>query len=112
MIRRLILAVFVVLGVWMGLLSHPAASQQIESRFNNLQVDFNRVESRLSRVESRLNQVSQCPSTRMSLTPPQGNGQRNLSQSEQMFDRLATLVVEVKQQVNDLEQRVSQIEAS
>lgn len=112
MIRRLILAVFVVLGVWMGLLSHPAASQQIESRFNNLQADFNRVQSRLSRVESQLNQVSQCPSQRMTLTPPQGNAERNLSQSEEMFDRLATLVVELKQQVNELEKKVSRIEAS
>ncbi|MDB9346053.1 hypothetical protein PN456_11340 [Nodularia spumigena CS-586/05] len=112
MFRRLILAGVVVIIVWMGLLSNPAASQQIESRFNNLQADFNHVESRLRRVESQLNQMGKTPSPRTSLTPPQStDAERDLSPQEQKFERLATLVVELKQQVNQLDKRFSQIES-
>ncbi|MDB9373613.1 hypothetical protein [Nodularia sphaerocarpa] len=112
MFRRLILAGLVVIIVWLGLLSKPVASQQIESRFNNLQADFNRVESRLSRVEYQLNQMGKIPSPRTSLTRPQStDAERNLSPQEQKFERLATLVVELKQQVNKLDKRVSQIES-
>ncbi|GAX35448.1 hypothetical protein [Nodularia sp. NIES-3585] len=112
MFRRLMLAGVLVIIVWMGLLSNPASSQQIESRFNNLQADFHRIESRLRRVESQLHQIGKPSSPRTSLTPPQPtDAERNLSPQEQKFDRLATLVVEIKQQVNKLEERVSQIES-
>lgn len=113
MLRRLMLAGVVVIVIWLGLLSHPVSSQQIDSRFNNLQADFNRVEARLRRVESQLNQLGRSPSPRTTLTPPQSNNaRRNLSQQEQMFDNLATLVVELKQQVNTLEKRVAQLEST
>jgi ribosome-associated translation inhibitor RaiA len=112
MLRRLLFAGFLVIFIWLGLLSNPAASQQIESRLNNLQADFNRVQSRLNQLESQLNKNPVPSSARTSITVPSGS-RRNLSQQqrEQMFDRLATLVVELKQQVNKLEQRVSQIES-
>jgi flagellar export protein FliJ len=113
MFRRLIFAGVVVIIIWLGLLSNPVSSQQVESRFNNLQADFNRVEARLRRVESQLNQLGKSPSARTTLTPPQSNNaRRNLSQQDQMFDNLATLVVELKQQVNKLEDRVAQLESS
>ncbi|MEA5515244.1 hypothetical protein [Nodularia sp. UHCC 0506] len=112
MFRRLVLAVVVVIIVWLGLLSPPVASQQIESRFNNLQADFNRIESRLSRVEFQLSQMGKSPSSRTSLTQPQStDAERNVSPQEQKLKRLATLVVELKQQVQELEKRVSQIES-
>jgi septal ring factor EnvC (AmiA/AmiB activator) len=113
MLHRLLLAGVVVIVIWLGLLSHPASSQQIDSRFNNLQADFNRVEARLRRVESQLGQLGRSPAPRTTLTPPQSNNaRRNLSQQDQMFDNLATLVVELKQQVNTLEARVAQLEST
>ncbi len=110
MFRRLLFAVSLAIVIWMGLLSNSASSQQIESRINNLQADFNRVESRLSRIEAQLGQTRQSPSPRTTLTPRSPNSRRNLPQSDPMFDRLATLVVELKQQVNKLEERVSKLE--
>ncbi|MBD2363840.1 hypothetical protein H6G36_22060 [Anabaena minutissima FACHB-250] len=112
MFRRLLLAVSLVIIIWLGLLSNPATSQQVESRLNNLQVDLNRVELRLNQIESRFNQNRQSPSPRTPITIPPGS-RRTISQSEQeqMFDRLATLVVELKQQVNNLEMRVSKLES-
>jgi outer membrane murein-binding lipoprotein Lpp len=111
MFRRLLFAVSLVIVIWMGLLSNSASSQQVESRINNLEADFNRVESRLSRIEAQLGQTRQSPSPRTTLTPRSPGTRRNLSQSDAMFDRLATLVVELKQQVNKLEERVSKLES-
>ncbi|MBD2518782.1 hypothetical protein H6G93_28230 [Nostoc sp. FACHB-973] len=111
-IKMLILAGILVMIIWGGLFPNTASSQQIESRVNNLEADFNRVESRLNQIESQLNKTRQFPSSRTTLTPRQSTGSRqNLSQQDPMFDRLATLVIELKQQVNKLEERVSKIES-
>ncbi|MBD2439511.1 carbohydrate porin [Nostoc sp. FACHB-110] len=111
-IKVLTLVVALVLILWGGLFSNTASSQQIESRLNNLEADVNRLESRFSQLESQLGQNRQPSSTRTTLTPRQSSGRGNLSQSERdkMFDRLATLVVELKQQVNTLEQRIAKLE--
>ncbi len=105
-------AVVLVIIIWGGLLSHPALSQQIESRLYNLEADVNRVEARLNQIESLLNQ-NRSPSSRLPVTLPQPprNNRRNVSQQDSMFDRLATLVIELKQQVNKLEARVSKLES-
>ncbi|MBE9005634.1 hypothetical protein IQ259_11400 [Fortiea sp. LEGE XX443] len=111
-IRVLGLAVALVIIMWAGLFSNIASSQQTESRLNNLRADFNRMESRLNQIESQIGQTRQSPNSRTSITVPQST-RRNLSQQERdnMFDRLATLVVELKQQVNTLEERIYQLES-
>ncbi len=105
-------AMFLVIIIWGGILSYPALSQQIESRFYSLEADVNRVEVRLNQIESVLNQ-NRSPSSRLPVTFPQPapNNRRSGSQQDAMFDRLATLVVELKQQVNKLEVRVSKLES-
>lgn len=90
--------------------SHPAVSQQIESRLNNLEADFNRLQSEVNQLQSQLsNRPSSLPRTTINPSP----SRRNLSQQEKdkMFDRLATLVVEVKRQVQGLEKRVTKLES-
>ncbi len=110
MFKRLLFAAAFAIVLWIGLLSNPASSQQVESRINNLEADLNRVQSQLNQIQSQMGQTRLSPSPRTTLTPRQPS--RNLSQTERdkMFDRLATLVVELKQQVNKLETRVSQLE--
>lgn len=112
MFRKWLFAVALVTVIWLGLLSSPALSQQIDSRLSNLQADFNRVLSRLNQIEAQLNQRQRGSSPRTTITVPSGS-RRNISQTErdQMFDRLATLVVELKQQVNKLEARVAKLES-
>ncbi|MBW4454796.1 MAG: hypothetical protein KME55_19970 [Nostoc indistinguendum CM1-VF10] len=110
-IQVLIFAGILATILWGGLFGNTASSQQVESRIYNLEADFNRVESRLNQIESQLGQSRRSPSSRTTLTPRQPRGSRgNLSQQDPMFDRLATLVVELKQQVNKLEERVSNLE--
>ncbi|WP_017318112.1 hypothetical protein [Mastigocladopsis repens] len=106
------LALFLVIMLWGGVFSNTALSQQIESRFYNLEADFNRLESRVSRIEAQLGQTGRAPSNAPATSPPSSRSGRNVSQQERekMFDRLATLVIELKQQVNQLEGRVVKLE--
>ncbi|MFW9259473.1 hypothetical protein [Nostoc sp. CALU 546] len=110
-IKVLVIAGILVTIIWGSFFPKTASSQQVESRINNLEADFNRVESRLNQIESQLGRTGQSPSSRTTLTPRQPTGSRgNLSQQDRMFDRLATLVIELKQQVNKLEERVAKLE--
>ncbi|BAY27020.1 hypothetical protein NIES2100_68410 [Calothrix sp. NIES-2100] len=114
MFKRLFFAGVFAIVLWLGLLSNTASSQQVESRINNLEADLNRVELQLNQIQYQLGQTGKSPSPRTTLTPRSPSGSsRNLSPTERdkMFDRLATLVVELKQQVNKLETRVSKLES-
>lgn len=98
---------------WGGLVSAPASSQQEQSRINALEVDINGIESRLNRIEAQFNQFRSGSPVTPSLPPPSINTGRSQTQlnRDQMFDRLATLVIELKQQVNKLEARVSKLDS-
>ncbi|MBD2293005.1 hypothetical protein H6G06_05785 [Anabaena sphaerica FACHB-251] len=112
--KKLLFSGVVVIILWSSIVSHPASSQQVDFRVNNLESDFRRLELRLNQIELLLRQNPQIPSSRIPETPSKPQiYRRNLSQSERdkMFDRLSTLVVELKQQVNDLEKRVTQLES-
>ncbi len=108
---KLVFTLFLIIMVWGGLFSLPAASQQIESRLNNLEFDVNRLESRLSQIELELNRTSRGrrPTPRRGTPRRRGLSQR---QRDKMFDRLATLVIELKQEVRALEKRVKKLESS
>lgn len=112
-LSRFILISFVAIAglfIWSGLLANPAASQA-QSQINALQVDIRGIESRLNRVEAQLSQLRgvSAPQTTPTTPTPQASTPQN---REQMFDRLATLIVELKQQVNKLETRVTTLEKS
>lgn len=104
------IAAIAVIFAWGSLFANPALPQA-QSRINALEVDLRGVQARLNRIEAQLNQFRgvQSPRTPPTITPAPPGQRAQLSQ-EQMFDRLATLVVEVKQQVNNLETRVSTLE--
>ncbi|TWH38897.1 hypothetical protein CAL7102_08091 [Dulcicalothrix desertica PCC 7102] len=106
------MALLLAIILWSGLFAKTASSQLIESRLNNLQADFNRLESRLANLEAQTNRTLPSPGGRTSPTlPAPARRTTTQSQRDQMFDRLATLVVELKQQVSNLEQRVKKLEA-
>ncbi|MBD2386644.1 hypothetical protein [Cylindrospermum sp. FACHB-282] len=114
MFNRLLFAGILVIIIWSGILSNTASPQQVDSRINNLEFDLRRLDLRLNQIELQLSKIGQSPSSRITLTPPSSNGsRRSLAQSERdkMLERLSTLVVELKQQVNNLDKRVSKIES-
>lgn len=105
----LLLAVILIFITWGGLISRPVSSQQVQSRLNNLLSDFSRLESRVNRIEAQLGQGGvRLPVNRSSSTAKK---KRPLQiQGEEMFDNLATLVIELKQDVKKLEERVAKLE--
>lgn len=103
----LCMVLLVAIVFWGGFTPHSVSSQPFDpSRLNNLEFDVRAIETRLDRIESQLGRPrsSKAPATL-------SRGQQPQLSREQMFDRLATLVIELKQQVNQLEARVSQLES-
>jgi chromosome segregation ATPase len=108
-IGKLALILFFITIIWGGLFTYPATSQQLESRLNNLEFDFNRLESRLNQIELQIHQTSsKLPNIRRQSSQ---RGSVSPQERDKMFDRLATLVIELKQQVQALEKRVKKLES-
>ncbi|MEL7243704.1 MAG: hypothetical protein AAGM40_15440 [Cyanobacteria bacterium J06573_2] len=89
-----------------------AFSGLTESRINNLESRFYRLESQVNRIET---QLSRAGVSKLKVPNNPSLSQRRpsrLSQSnrDKMFDRLATLVIELKEDIKDLQKRVSQLE--
>jgi peptidoglycan hydrolase CwlO-like protein len=112
-----IIAVFLIIITWSGTFSNKALSQQVESRLSNLEVDVNSLESRLNQIEAQLGQIRSSVGTRDSRVPtlpqsPRSSG-RSLSPQERdrIFDRLATLVIEIRDDIKKLDARVSKLES-
>ncbi len=104
----LCLATILVIVSWYGFNS-PAFSQS--SRVINLDADLSRLESRINRIEAQLSQLTRGQAPVSPPPSPINSGRRQPQLSrEQMFDNLATLVVETKDQVNKLQARVSKLE--
>jgi BMFP domain-containing protein YqiC len=104
----LCLATILIIISWYGL---DSAAFSQTSRVTNLDADISRLETRLNRVEAQLSQLTrgQTPVSPVPAPTNSGRKQPQLSR-EQMFDNLATLVVETKEQVNKLQARVSKLE--
>ncbi len=102
----LCLATILVTISWYGL--NSAAFSQ-SSQFN-LQTDISRIESRLNRIEAQLSQITRGQAPVSPLPSPINPGRKPQLSRDQMFDNLATLVVETKDQLNKLQARVSKLE--
>ncbi|MGB3208265.1 MAG: hypothetical protein WBB28_25045 [Crinalium sp.] len=101
------------LAVLSGCTSAQAASDMFESRISRLEVDNYQLRSQLNQLQSKIDAISQSQyriaQGNRTAPPvfPQGNKQR-LSH-DQMFDRLATLVIELKQRISKLEVQVAEL---
>lgn len=95
--------------LWLGL-GHYAGAQseaRLESRLNRLESELGRLRSQVRQVESQL----AIPNRPTPSQPPRAPSLTEPSLDEQ-FDNLATLAIELKQQVRQLETRVAQLEAA
>lgn len=101
----------VILGL-ISLTPEIASSQQDQSRIYNLEFDLRNIESRLNQIESELNQRG-IVSPRTPATAIPNNRARNRQQlkPKQTFENLANLVIETRQDVKQLQTRVSKLES-
>lgn len=106
-------SVWVVLGILLvtvlvALVPQPATAQ-VDSRVNQLEFELRQVRSQLSQIEARLSQPGQTSPPPRPAAPPSTAANPSL---EAQFDNLATLTIEIRQQVRALETRVARLEQS
>ena len=107
----LAIAMLLVILALISLTPEIASSQQAESRIYNLEFDLRNIESRLNQIESQLNQRGIAPRTPATANPNnQGRNRQQLTRS-QTFENLANLVIETRQDVKQLQARVSKLES-
>ncbi|MBD2260364.1 hypothetical protein [Pseudanabaena sp. FACHB-2040] len=97
-----------VFWVLVGLMPAPA-SAQVESRLSQLEFQLRQVRSQVSQIEARLSQPSLARPAAPRPATPTGEIPADPSLGEQ-FDNLATLTIELRQQIRTLEERVTQLE--
>lgn len=101
---------FLAIAAW-GPLGPANASSQLESRLSSLEVDVNGIELRLNQIQAQLGQFRRSsPSVAPPLSAIQTRRNPQLNR-DPMFDRLATLVIELKEQITELRTRVSKLES-
>lgn len=87
-----------------------ARLNRLESEFFLVRSQINSLESQISRINNRLDFAQTRPPTEPARIPlPQPESLP--SPNQQQFERLATLLIELKEQMNTLEARFSQLEA-
>lgn len=90
------------------------SSGALESRLSRLESDNFQMRSQISNLESQIAALkgqipSQFPTSNRPATPVSPRINRQITSSDPMFDRLATLVIELKQRVQALEAQVAQL---
>lgn len=108
----LAIAMLLVILALISLTPEIASSQQDQSRIYNLEFDLRNIESRLNAIESQLSQRG-IVSPRTPATANPNNRGRNRQQltRSQTFENLANLVIETRQDVKQLQARVSKLES-
>ena len=109
------------LAFLVGLLIFPPltsaqSTAALASRLSRLETENFQLRSQINRIESQLSTLTQqVPSQNRSPNPPAPapsvprTPPRVLS-SDPMFDRLATLVIELKERIQDLEVKVAELQ--
>lgn len=101
-----------------AILSSRAVAQSsagLESRLSRLESDNFQLRSQLSNLESQIAALkgqspSPFPTPNRPATPVPPRTNRQVTSSDPMFDRLATLVIELKQRVQVLEAQVAKLQ--
>jgi len=117
---RLWIGIFCLSALIIGLvLPNRAIAQstaQLESRLGRLESDIYQVRSELSRLEAQIYNVGRSGSSTVAPPPSASRYEPNFPRStppqSAMFDRLATLAIELKERITSLETRVTRLEKS
>lgn len=86
-----------------------ASTTQLEYRLRRLETDVSRLSSQINRLQSQRlgRELTECP-------PCTENTEINsrMLSGDPMFDRLATLVIELKEDVIEIQEKLAQLEQS
>jgi uncharacterized coiled-coil protein SlyX len=81
----------------------------LESRISRLEAENYQMRSLITQLDAQVDALQQSGASRRSPTVP-SRVTRTTPSSDPMFDRLATLVVELKQRINKLEAQVAALQ--
>jgi small-conductance mechanosensitive channel len=93
-----------------GLRSPASDSARLEARINRLESSLGRLQTQVSRMQSQLSLPQQPTTPPLPAIPPSPYAAD--PSIEEQFDNLATLTIELKLEVQELQERVAQLEAS
>ena len=93
--------------VIMAPLTLAQETSYLESRISRLEAENYQMRSLITQLDAQVDALQQSGASRRSPTVPSIT--RTTPSSDPMFDRLATLVVELKQRVQALETQVAQL---
>ncbi|MDB9529280.1 hypothetical protein PN498_25025 [Oscillatoria sp. CS-180] len=109
LIKRVFWIGLLVLFCWLCTIAVSTAqtnSIRLESRIDQLESELSRVRSQITRLESQINNPGR------PVAPVESTALPNELSLEEQFDNLATLAIELKLDVRELQERVSQLEPS
>lgn len=113
-IRRFaLLFLGILIGSIIAFSMSPAKASMDETRISRLESDLARLESEVNQLSSQirsLDQVGDRPRPSPVEVPAIARSQTSISSSDPMFDRLATLVIELKQRMDGFEERLVELE--
>jgi chaperonin cofactor prefoldin len=112
MIKRIVLIslIFVLGVVFVPRLTLAQSPAFLESRVNRLETENAQLRAQMYQIQSQLNQLSGRPTPpKPAPNPTSSRTRRQTLSSDPMFDRLATLVIELKERVQSLEAQVAQL---
>lgn len=88
------------------------AQTQIGSRLSNLEVSVSNLRAQINRLESQVfNQGRPASGANRRAPAVERKLNRPVYSTDPMFDRLATLVIELKERINEVEARLSKLES-
>lgn len=109
--QRITLSILIIGCVWGFVLASPGrADIRLESRVNSLEYQLRLVQSELSRLFSTVRSQPIQPSAAAPPVTPDPSGSGAYLSLDQQFDNLATLVIELKEDVRALQERVAALE--
>lgn len=114
MLNRVIATVLLMLLTVLIIFQVPGIAQtsatNLSSRLSRLELDLSTLSSRVRRLETSLGRVdSSAPSTVPA--PSYDAVPESVLANDPMFERLATLVIELKERIDSLEERIVRLEA-
>ena len=111
-LKKTLLSAIVLLLIFTGLQQITPAQlpTQLNSRLSRLEVEVRSLRSDLRRLASQVSGVSRDPAPSRPISPPAISPDIYEPSLEEQFDNLATLAIELKQRVVELENRVDQVE--
>lgn len=111
--RFALVGVGIFLGTLILLLGIPASASMDEARISRLESNLSQLETQVNQLSSQIRSLESGidrPRPNPVEVPPVAQPERSSLADDPMFDRLATLVIELKRRMDGLEERLVQLE--